>query len=186
MSHPATRNLFVCSLLAVSSCTESDQRLLDLSRQSLETQSRQNEQQARQSAAVAGATRDLLRSQNDAQARQHDREQQLLAERQTLQQERKSLDQERQELIDARIREPLIAEALLTVVSWLLAAFPLFLCWLLLRRTPDLPVAPESDPLVTDLLLEELTAETPRLFPRPNAPQLPALPSEPSPSGELP
>lgn len=164
MPHPMIRSLLIASfLLAMSSCTPSDERLLELSRHSLDTQASQNSQQAEQSQAVAEATRELLASQQAATAQQQAVQQQLHSERQQLNDRREALDDERRELDAARIREPLVAEALLTIASWTLAAIPLFLCWLLLRRRDEIPV----EPLVTELLLEELTADPPqRRFPK--------------------
>ncbi len=164
MPHPMIRNLMVpCLLLAASGCADSDGRLLELSRHSLDTQASQNSQQAAQSQAVADATRELLSSQQAASERQHALQQQLHSERQQLDDRRDELDHERRELDAARIREPLIAEALLTIASWSLAAIPLILCWLLLCRRDETAV----EPLVTELLLEELTAEpSRRLFPK--------------------
>ena len=154
---------FVYLLLAASGCADSDGRLLELSRHSLDTQASQNSQQAAQSQAVADATRELLSSQKAATEQQQAVQQQLHSERQQLNDRRNELDHERRELDAARIREPLIAEALLTIVSWSLAAIPLILCWLLLLRRNEAPV----EPLVTELLLEELTAEpSQRLFPK--------------------
>lgn len=164
MPHPMIRSLFVlCVLLVSPGCADSDERLLELSRHSLDTQASQNSQQAAQSQAVADATRELLSSQQAASERQHALQQQLYSERQQLDDRRDELDQERRELDAARIREPLIAEALLTIASWSLAAIPLILCWILLRRMDEAPV----EPLITELLLEELTAEPfQRLFPK--------------------
>ncbi|MCA9095631.1 MAG: hypothetical protein KDA68_19260 [Planctomycetaceae bacterium] len=170
MSHPMIRKLFVpCLLLATSSCADPDQRLLELSRRSLHTQASQNAQQAEQSQAVAEATRELLSSQKSATDQQHALQQQLHSERQQLNARRETLDDERRKLDVARIREPLIAEALLTITSWSLAAIPLILCWLLLRRREEVPV----EPLMTELLLEELTVEQSRRLPQQQPPSLP-------------
>lgn len=172
MPHPMIRNLCVCSLLATSSCSPPDERLLELSRHSLDTQASQNSQQAEQSRVVAEATQELLASQKLSSQQQQSLQQHLHEERQHLDQRRESLDQERRDLEDARVRDPLVAEALLTIASWSLAAIPLILCWFLMRRTDDVPV----DPLVAELLLEELTSEQPRLFSRQAPPSLPDPP----------
>ena len=61
MPHPTIRSLFfVYLLLAASGCADSDERLLELSRHSLDTQASQNSQQAAQSQAVADATREQI------------------------------------------------------------------------------------------------------------------------------
>ena len=170
MPHPTINSLFVCSLLATSSCGQPDERLLELSRHSLDTQAHQNSQQAEQSRVVAEATRELLVTQQAAAAQQQTRQQQLHEERQHLDQRRETLDRESRELDDARIRDPLVAEALLTISSWGLAALPLILCWLLLRRQSEPPV----EPLMAELLLQELTSGPPQAFPAPATP--PAIP----------
>jgi hypothetical protein len=72
------------------------------------------------------------------------------------------LEAERAQLAQERRREALLAAVLSRLGEIVLCALPLVLAWYLLHclRRPD------HDPAVSQILIEEILSEQPRLFPR--------------------
>ena len=129
----------------------------------LQKQLVQSEDKARQELlAIQG---DLV--QRDAQSRQelNQFQQQVHAagqeERQRLDEQRQTVEAERRQLAEQRHRAPLIAAAITQVGMLLLCALPLALCMYLLYVLRQ--SGPQDDAL-TELLIEEMAAEQPRLL----------------------
>lgn len=88
--------------------------------------------------------------------------------------QRDELEQQRQDLARARVREPLVANALASVTSLLVAALPLVAVVLLLFQALRQP--PAAD--VSELLAEELATGRLRMAVPPTLPKpTPALPA---------
>jgi hypothetical protein len=144
----------------------SDERLLQLSQQSLERQAEQSSQIARQSQAVIEASSELVEA--DAQARQE-----LIGVHHDLQTERQGLDSQRADLVaeqrliaEQRYRDPLIARTLETLGWIAVALLPLWVALRLLRAVG--PAAADLDRVeegVTELLVQELATSPTWLLP---------------------
>ena len=160
--------LILVPLLA-SGCPSPDERLLELSQESLERQATQNDHIASQSQETAEASRQLVEA--DAQARREMLEvhRELQAERNGLDRQHDELERERKQITQARHRDPIIANALLTIGMLIVSVLPLLVCIHLLRglwgATPDEAVG--------ELLIAELASETSALLPI-DSPRLPA------------
>jgi hypothetical protein len=175
----------VLILAATLAGCDRDERLMRLSEQSLARQAEQNRQMAQQSQQVADATRSLVEA--DARARaelieaQHELEAGIQTERDKLDQQRQILEQDRQSVAAARVREPVIAQAIGAAACLLAVMACVVLCIFLVRATSGSPA--ESD--LNELLLTELMADQPSfLLPRPTLP-LPVAEAAPEPAGEL-
>lgn len=157
-------------LMSVVGCKPSDERLIELSQQSLARQAEQNDALARQSELVAEASKELV--QADAQARkeiiaaQSQLQSGLQAERSSLDRQHEALEGERKSLAAQRQRDPIVAAAILQVGILLACLLPLAVCIYLLRATKD------SQPVgeLCELLVDELTASEPMLLPPPSPP----------------
>lgn len=161
------RTVIMAMLIAASGCSSSDDRLVELSKQSLARQAEQNDALARQSELVAEASKQLV--QADAQARQEivaaqaELQQGLQAERSSLDRQHENLETERKALAAQRQRDPIVAAAVMQVGILLACLLPVAVCFYLLRAMKDA----QPDGELCKLLIEELTASEPLLLPPP-------------------
>ena len=193
----------------LAGCSPPDERLVEISRQSMERQAEQNRQIAQQSQHITQASGEMVQAeakarqdliemqrqlaeseglarqqllkvqgdlvQRDAQSRQelNQLQQDVHAasreERKRLDDQRQSLETERRQIAQDRQRAPVIAAAITQVGLLLLCALPLAVCVYLLYVLRH--SAPQDDAL-TELLIEELAAEHPRLLPTSSRPAL--------------
>jgi hypothetical protein len=196
----------------VCGCSPPDERLVEVSRQSMERQAEQNQEIAQQSRQIAqasgemvqaeakarqdiiGLQRQLVQSeekarqellaiqgdlvQRDAQSRQelNQFQQEVHAagqeERKRLDEQRQVLETQRRQIAEQRRRAPLVAAAVTQVGMFLICALPLAVCIYLLYV---LRHSSSQDDALTELLIEEMAAEHPRLLPESGHPT-PALP----------
>jgi septal ring factor EnvC (AmiA/AmiB activator) len=77
---------------------DSDQRVVEISRESLNRQAEQNAQMAKQSQAVTETTHELIKAESSVQADANQLQQELHTERSTLDQQRQDLENERRSL----------------------------------------------------------------------------------------
>jgi len=155
-----------------------DQRLIDLSRDAIEQQQKQNDVIARQSERVVDETEKLTEAARDlvgqdAQARRELVEAQqvinndLHSERARIDRQREDLEKDRRSLASARVRDPVIAESIQVVGILLACLCPLLLAAYLLR---SLRSDTTDDQAVAELLVCELTADQPQLLPHATRP----------------
>lgn len=130
------------TLLILSGC-DTDQRLSELAQRYAERQA----EQSRQMAAL---------------------QQELLADGRALSSQRDLLEQERRAWASFRLWDSLLATAIESLGLLVVCLLPLSIGWLLLRQASE----PVSDQEVAALLLNDLAASEPQLWPRP----LPLLP----------
>ena len=173
-----------------------DQRVVEISRESLNRQAEQNAQMARQSQAVTETTHELIKAESTVQSDANQLQQELHTERSTLDQQRQDLENERRSLAAERQRDPIIAETIKGVAIVIAAALPLVVCWYLVR---SLFLSTSEDSTAAEILIEQLATQgplltacahaalplavnedqpTPNLPPTPNPP--PELPSPPT------
>ena len=152
--------LTLIPFLTLVGCSSDDQRLVDLSRQSLDRQAEQNRLVATNNQQVIDATNKLVEA--DVQSRRENAQLQheLQSERCAISQQRDTLEQERRQIADQRNRDPIVAESIKTAAGLIVATLPLMVCLFLLRGL----FHKSDDEAVADLLIEELVARQP-LFP---------------------
>ena len=138
-------------LAAEKGCESDDSRVARLSQEAAARQAEQNAEIAR-----------LVESQQALQ-------QGLDAQRGHLDQQRTALEDERRAITAERVRDPIIANALLGAVILAACTLPLVLAFFVLRG--DYKSEPE-DVALNELLVQELVADEPLLLPRPIFPSL--------------
>jgi hypothetical protein len=151
------RLLILGSLLAATSgCESDDARLARVSQEAAARQAEQNREMAR-----------VVESQQALQ-------QGIDAERGHLDQQRTAVEDERRAIATERIRDPIIANALIGAVILAACVLPIVLAFFVLRGAHQ---AEPDDAALSELLVQELVAEEPLLLPRQS---LPALETQPT------
>jgi hypothetical protein len=143
----------------VAGC-DSDQRVVELSRESVNRQAEQNHEMARQNQAVTATTQQLIQSETDVQHDASQLHEQLHTERSALDQQRQDLEGERRSLADERQRDSVIAQAIPGIVAIVVAALPLVVCWYLAR---SMFVSVSDDATAAEILIEQLATQGPLL-----------------------
>lgn len=149
------------TLNTLSGCRQSEsQAVREIATQAMREQSEQNQR-------IADTTRDLVAA--DARAREELIETHARLQ-ETLQEERANLDHQQSELNELREeieldrrRAPVIAEAIHIVGGILVCLCPLLLAAYILYSVNRISVADEHQ-IVSEILIGELTSETPRLL----------------------
>lgn len=154
------------SPLLANSCRERDPLVDEMVRQ----QATHHEIVARQSEELTKASQKLVEAEAQSRREQVESQAQLQAQiqsqRQDLDAQRNALESERREIAQQRFRDPLIASALIQVATLLIAALPLALLVYLTRLSRS---EPAHEPL-SELLVHDITADTPLMFPAPLVP----------------
>jgi hypothetical protein len=171
---------------------DSDQRAVEISRESLNRQAEQNAQMAKQSQAVTETTHELIKAESTVQSDANQLQQQLHTERSTLDQQRQDLENERRSLATERQRDPIIAESIKGLAIVVAAALPLVVCWYLVR---SLFLSASEDFTATEILIEQIATQGPLLTACAHAAlplavnedqSTPESPTTPDPPSELP
>jgi hypothetical protein len=150
--------------------------MAQLAAKSAAQQARQSEQVAEASAHLTEGAQQLVESAGRSQESLVALQQELQAEQAEISRQRDLLEQERQAIARERRTSPVIANAVLQIGLLLICLLPLILSWYVLRG----PTATDGDDAITEVLIDDLTADEPRLLPaRPPAPNA-------DPAGHLP
>lgn len=167
-------------LMALIAGCSSDDELL---RQSLQRQAEQNAQMARHTELMVETSRDLIAADSRARGElvrlQQNLQEDVETERQSLDRQHEEMEAERQAVARQRLRDPLIAAAIVNAAVLLACIAPLLLAFWVLRQSWG-----QESAGVDELLIHELTTETPVLLPRPTL-SLPAAEPTPEPAGEI-
>jgi hypothetical protein len=157
-----SRRLLLIAIVAsvIQPGCDSDQRVIELSRESLSRQAEQNAQMSRQSQAVTETTHALIKAESTVQSDANQLQQELHSERSTLDQQRQELDNERRSLAAERQREPIIAETIKGLAVVVAAALPLVVCLYLAR---SLFLSTSEDFKAAEILIEQLATQGPLL-----------------------
>ena len=138
----------VC-LVALTGCEENDERLVRFAEESTRQQAGQNREMSQLNREVAHAHKELISLQQNLE------EQQVAVNHQ-----RDQLESERREIAEQRHRDPIIAAAISNVGLVLACLIPLALAGYLLYCLRN----HKDDPVVTELLIAEITSEQPTLL----------------------
>ena len=137
---------------------DSDQRVAELSRESLKRQAEQNQEMARQNQAVTETTQQLIQSESGIQHDASQLHEQLHSERSNLDQQRQDLAGERRDLAAERQRDSIIAQAIPGVITIVAAALPLVVCWYLAR---SMFLSGNQETAAAEILIEQLATQGP-------------------------
>jgi hypothetical protein len=188
-----TRSNWIVSItlmMLLSGCSPSDERLIEMSQQSLARQAEQNRQMAEQNQQITEATRrlveadavarsELIQSHGELQQGIQSERLSLTEQQADLQRCRDDLEVERRLLAQQRHRDPILAGALVEAAALLACSLPLLFCFCLLRALQQ-----DDDDGMTELLVEEVVADRSVLFavgrPADCEPGARALPPPPS------
>lgn len=180
MCRPNLHQLIPATLLMALVAGCKDDELL---RQSLQRQAEQNAQMARHTELMVETGQDLVEADAKARGELVELQQQLQAgvqaERQSLDRQHEELEAERQAVARERLQDPLIAMAIVNASILLACIAPLVLAFWVLRSSWG-----QESAGVDELLIHELTTETPVLLPRPMVP-LPVAEGSPEPAGAI-
>jgi len=151
--------LLALAIIVLAGC-DKDRRLVDLARESADRQAAQNLQMAENTRQVAAAAKAVADA--DAQARRDFAAMQrhVVAQQAEVGRQRDQLESDRREAAQARQRDPVIAAAITDIGLVLACLLPLILCWYLLRSLHE----EKSDPILTEVLIEEFASGSPTLF----------------------
>jgi hypothetical protein len=166
--------LILTTLLLTGCGSSTDERLLQQAKEHAAQQAETHRQMARQQQEVAEGSRRLIEADAKAREDMASMQHELRQDQAEIGHQRDQLESERREIASERHRDPLVASAILNVSLVLAALLPLLVCVYVLwcvARTRD------ADEAVTEMLVEEIVSEKPRLLP-PVVP-LPALAREP-------
>jgi hypothetical protein len=147
-------------VIAIFLGCDSDQRVVEVSRESLNRQAEQNAQMAGQSQAVTETTHELIKAESTVQTDANHLQQQLHTERTALNQQRQDLENERRSLAAERQRDPIIAETIKGLAIVVAAALPLVVCLYLVR---SLFLSTSEDSTAAEILIEQLATSGPLL-----------------------
>ena len=111
---------------------------------------------------ITKTSRALVEADAKSRAEFHELARDLQTERLGLNQQRESLDQEREELALARIRDPLIASAIVELGLAALCLLPLLVCIYVLRAVTS-GNSEDGAQALSDLLVLDLTTQQPLL-----------------------
>jgi hypothetical protein len=125
-------------------------------------------------------------AQNQALARlvaeQQNMQNQIGSERGRLDQQRTALDDERHEMAAAKVRDPIVADALIGAATLIACGLPLVLAYFVLRGAHS---SASDDAALGELLVQELVADEPLLLPRPLTPAIEQQPPEAEPPANI-
>ena len=152
--------IFVLFGAMVDGCESDRERVARLSQEAAARQAEQNQEIAR-----------LVESQ---QSLQHEIE----TQHQHLDEQRTALETERREIANQRFRDPIIANAVIDAAMLVACVLPLVLGYFALRTANQ----PESDAVLSELLIQDLASDESLLFPRPNVPAIEQRPPDVKPA----
>jgi hypothetical protein len=141
--HRTIRIFLVPIMLGAVGCKE-EKELADLAKETNRQQAEQNQEMAKLNREVAEGSKRLVQAGAETTAK-------VLNMQQQLQDQRNDVEIERQQLAEERNVESVVGQALVATASLLAVCLPLVLCWYLLHGQWR-----ENDPVVSDLLIEQL------------------------------
>ena len=146
-----------------------DERIAQLTQQSLDTQARQNDRLVQQNQLVIEASKELVAKDAEARAEMVDLQHDLQLDQREVGRQRDTLEQERRQLAGERYQEQLVSSAITTVGLLLIAALPLVVALYMLRAVH---ATESSDAVLAEVLVDEILTDQPRLLARPVPPSL--------------
>lgn len=151
--------LALVAILLVTGC-DGDERLVRLATESAARQAEQSHEMARLNREVAEGTKRLVGADSQSRKELVALQRDLQAQQAEIGVQRDSLETERKALAQERQRESVLAAVLVGLGELLVGTLPLVLCWYLLHGLRDAP----GDAALTELLVEEIASEQPKLL----------------------
>jgi small-conductance mechanosensitive channel len=152
-------SLLIC---LIAGCGSDDAQLVQMAREHAAQQAAQNEKMAELQKSVADGSKRLVEAEAESRDKLLAMQDNLRADQATVGEQRDKLEGERREIAQQRIRDPIIAEAIVQVGLYLACLLPLVLAGYLvysMRHT-----ASQDDAAVTEFLVTDIVAEHPLLL----------------------
>src|SRR5262245_41572820 len=111
----------------IAGCSPSDERLVELAQQSVETQRQQNQAMAQQSAAVVKESHELAIAAKELVTQDAKARQEIIAAGKDIDRQREVLDAERRSIANQRYWEPVLGDAIQAAAALLACLAPLLL-----------------------------------------------------------
>ena len=159
-------SLLIC---LIAGCGD-DERLVRMAKEHEARQAEQNLKMAELQKSVADGSKRLIEVEAESRDKLLAMQDNLRADQAAVGQQRDKLEGERREIAQQRLRDPIIAEAIMQVGLCLACLLPLVLAGYLiyaLRHT-----ASQDDAIVTEFLVADLVSEHPLLLGPPTQPRL--------------
>ena len=158
--HAACMTILLALITAKTGC-DKDEGLARMAEEHARRQAAQSQQMAELQREVAEGAKELVEADARARGKIIALERDIQTERAEVGQQRDQLEEDRRDLAAQRKTDPIVAAAITQVGMLVACILPLVLCWYLLFREPSRP----GDAAVTEVLIEDLTAERPMLLP---------------------
>ena len=162
INHAMCMTILLVLIATMSGCDE-DEQLARMAEEHARRQAAQSQQMAELQQEVAQGARELVEADGKAREGIVALQRDIQTERTEIGRQRDHLEEDRRQLADQRHRDPIIAATIMQAGMVIACILPLVLCWYLLHREP----AQADDAVVAEVLIEDLTAESPLLLPSP-------------------
>ena len=149
-------------MIGMIGCDE-DERVVRMAQEHARQQAAQSQQMAQLQQEVAQGARELVEADSSAREEIISLQRDIQAERTEIGRQRDQLEEDRRRLAAQQHRDPIIAATIMQVGMVVACVLPLILCWYLLHREP----AQADDATVAEVLIEDLSAESPLFLPAP-------------------
>lgn len=161
-NHAMCMTILLVLIATMSGCDE-DEQLARMAEEHARRQAAQSQQMAELQQEVAQGARELVEADGKAREGIVALQRDIQTERTEIGRQRDHLEEDRRQLADQRHRDPIIAATIMQAGMVIACILPLVLCWYLLHREP----AQADDAVVAEVLIQDLTAESPLLLPSP-------------------
>jgi hypothetical protein len=169
------RILLASLLIGLTGCGSDDERLLKMAQDHEAQQAAQNQRMADLQKSVAEGSKRLIETEAESRDKLFTMQDNLRADQATVGEQRDKLEGERRrEIAQQRIRDPIIAAAIIQVGLCLACLLPLVLAGYVVYSMKH--TTSQDDAVVTELLVAELVSEHPLLLGPPKSPEPLQLP----------
>ncbi len=159
-------SLLMCLIVGCGS----DDRLTQMAKEHEARQAEQNLQMAELQKSVADGSKRLVEAEAESRNKLLAMQDKLRADQATVGEQRDKLEGERREIAEQRLRDPIIAEAIVQVGLVLACLLPLVLAGYLVYAMKH--TVSHDDAIVTEFLVADLVSEHPLLLGPPTQPRL--------------
>jgi hypothetical protein len=166
--------LAILLICLTTGCGSDDERLLKMAQDHEAQQAAQNQRMADLQKSIAEGSKRLVETEAESRDKLFTMQDNLRADQATVGEQRDKLEGERREIAQQRIRDPIIAAAIIQVGLCVACLLPLVLAGYLVHSMKH--TASQDDAVVTELLVAELVSEHPLLLGPPKSPEPLQLP----------
>ena len=149
----------ITMILLITGCN-TDERLVQISREAADRQAEQNKEMARVNQSVAEGTKSLITEHSQARQELTGLQDGIQTQQVEVNRQRDDLESERREIAGQRLTESRLGPVLRSLGVFAVCALTLGFCYALVTKMYS-----PADDAVGELLLEDLVSEQPKLLP---------------------